>query len=147
MAEFAIHEAEAIQVVLVGVSIEEGRAPDGFLSITKDEDAYGTVVGANGEVIRYGTHNHLYTIECTLLPSSKHNDELSVIHAADTLSSTGAGVGVLLVKDDNGTDLCASSACWITKQPDLSFAVEPQNRVWQLKCVAHPSQMHTGTLG
>ncbi|MCK9604727.1 MAG: DUF3277 family protein [Candidatus Omnitrophica bacterium] len=137
MGDYKNYDSNAVDLVICAVPITDGRA-ENFVKITATEDAFGTEVSADGEVTRFATHNDVADVEVTLKRSSKHNQQLAAIFAADRLSTAGAGVGVLLVKDRNGASVFASDKCWIKKLPDWQSGKAVGDVTWQLQCVIKP---------
>lgn len=128
-----VYDANRVQVSFAGVPVQ-GYADGDFLAITKESDAFTSVVGTDGEVSRSKTLDRRATIEITLMQTSKTNDLLAAIHKADIEAPGGAGVGAFLVVDLSGTSLYAAGNCWIKRSPDPVFGREAQERVWTLEC-------------
>lgn len=139
-----VFDAKNVTVVLADIPIKEGLAADGFLTISPEGDAFGDELGADGEVVRYATHERRYTVELTLMNSSKHHQQLSALHGADVNATGGAGIGAMFVKDNNGASLLAAPQCWIQKAPDLTFASERGTSTWTFRAVSNPAAMIVG---
>lgn len=131
---FKIYDSKAVTMVLSDIPISEGLA-ETFIKISREAAAFEDEVSADGEVTRTATHDDRCTIELTLKGTSKHNAELSALHALDTNSAGGAGVGAALIKDNNGSTLIAAPQCWITKAPDLELGKTRGDCTWTLRAV------------
>lgn len=128
-----IYDSNQVQVSFAGVPVQ-GYADGDFLAITKESDAFSSVVGTDGDVARSKTNDRRATIEIILMQTSPTNDLLSAIHQADLNTPGGAGVGAFLVVDLNGTSLYSAGNCWIKRAPDPAFGREAQERTWTLEC-------------
>ena len=109
-----------------------GFAPDTYISVERNEDAFTLVVGASGEATRSHNRNRSGTVTLTLMASSLSNDALSAIAVADELS--GAGVSALFLKEANGTTLVMASNAWIRKLPTVDRAKEAGTAEWVFEC-------------
>jgi len=112
--------------------ILHGIAPDTFVTVERDEDGWMKTAGADGEVARTRNRNRMGRVTATLLQSSSSNDELSALAILDELSASGSGP--LIVRDLNGTTLCAAENAWIVKFANAEFAKEHGNREWMFDC-------------
>src|SRR3990172_6159999 len=103
-------------VVIVGaIIINSGFAPDTFVEVERDEDAFTKSVGADGEVTRTRNRNKTGQIRITLQQSSETNALLSALALID--ESTGDGVVPCAVKDLGGLTLHAAELGWVKKVP------------------------------
>lgn len=127
-----IYDANQVQVSFSGVPCD-GFADGDFLTITKEADAFTSVVGSDGNVARSKSNDRRATVEIRLLQTSLTNDLLSAIHKADLEANGGAGIGAFLVADLNGTSLYAAGNAWIKRSPDVTYGREAQERVWTLE--------------
>jgi hypothetical protein len=109
-------------------SILTGYAPDTFLEVERDEDAYTKQVGATGEVVRSRNNNRGGKITLTLMADSASNDILSAIAAADEVGN--AGVAPVLGEDANGTTLFSGANAWIQKMPKVERGKEAGTVQW-----------------
>ncbi len=139
----AVYSSKAVSLVICAIPINDGRA-DEFVTVDADEEAYNTEVSPDGAVIRYDTGNSLYTVTVKLKGYSAENIKLAALHALDTSSSNGAGIGAFLLKDNSGPTLMASDKCWIQKAPPAGFGKQRPDVDWMIKVVASPSQMLLG---
>lgn len=118
--------------IIVGGHIVSGLDDGEFVKVTRNNDAYTTKVGADGEASRTKNNDKSGTIEITLLQSSASNDVLSGFALADEINN-GGQVPVLM-RDANGTTVVATDSAWVKKMPDLSMGKELGNRTWVLEC-------------
>lgn len=109
-----------------------GFAPDTFLQVERNEDGFTLMVGAGGEAARSQSRNRSGRVTLTLLSTSQTNDILSAIANADEL--TGSGVGVLFIKEFNGTTLVLAESAWIMKQPTIERGAEVTTVEWVFEC-------------
>jgi hypothetical protein len=138
-----VYDSNAVDVIICAIPIVDGRAEE-FIRVTPEGPAYEDVIGADGHVARYATHERRYTVEVTLLNTSEEHAKLMALHILDTNSKNGAGVGVFLLKDNNGSTLLAGSKCWITKAPDMTKGKAVGEMTWTVRVVADTSTMFMG---
>lgn len=141
---FANYDSEAVDLIVAAIPINDGRAENPFVTVDADGEAFGVEQGADGHVVRYATHNRLYTVQVFLKASSEHNQQLAALHALDVNATNGAGVGAFLLKDNNGATLMAGAQCWVHKAPPRSFGREVGDVEWLVKVVANPATMIVG---
>lgn len=127
-----VYDSNQVQIAFSGVPVQ-GYADGDFLTITKESDAFSSVVGTDGEVSRSKTNDRRATVEIILMSTSPTNDILSAIHVADINAPGGAGVGSFLVTDLGGTSLYAAGNAWIKRSPDVTYGREPNERTWTLE--------------
>lgn len=128
-----IYNAKEITCVFAGLDIDSGFADGDFISIEQSEDDFGTMVGADGEIVRFQTNNQLCTILITLLQTSEGNTKLTVVNNLDKSSGNGAGVGPLLIRDRLGLALHMFSKAWIAAPPRVVYSKGAQGREWKLQ--------------
>ena len=127
-----IYDSRAVSVAFGALLLTENRA-DPFCAITPPQ-RFDAEQSVDGQLMRFFTGDNLATVELTFKGSSKHNQELSAIHALDAAATNGAGVGALLIKDNNGATLIASDKAWIAKAPDVEFGQTRGDQTWLLQC-------------
>lgn len=128
------YDADQIAIDLGGIKIDSGFAEDSFIKIEMDEKAFTYVVGVDGSVTRSKTKNKVAKITIMLMQSSYINDQLSALMILDLAAPNGAGVSPFLLKDMNGTTLCAGAHAWIEKPPDIELARDAKSREWPIIC-------------
>jgi len=128
-----IYDSNQVQVSFAGIPVD-GYADGDFLTLTKESDAFVSVVGTDGQVARSKTNDRRCTIEIVLLATSITSAAFSAIHIADINAPGGAGVGAFLCVDLNGTSLYSAGNCWIKRAPDRTFGRETGSVTWTLEC-------------
>jgi hypothetical protein len=123
MASFGLYRSSEVQVIFGALTLKDARA-DTFVSITADEESFGTIKGINGEITRYYTGNGLVSVEYTCKRSSNDNQALSALHIADIQTPGGAGVAEFIVKDAQGATKLVSKRAWIRGFPDVDNGKE-----------------------
>ena len=127
-----IYDSNRVQVSFAAVPVQ-GYADGEFLTITRETDAFTSVVGTDGEVSRSKSNDRRATIEIKLMSTSPTNDLFSAILSGDINANGGAGVGAFLVVDLSGASLYSAGNAWITKGPDVSYGREAGERAWVLQ--------------
>lgn len=138
-----VYSSNAVSIVICAIPILDGRA-DEFITVEQDEESFGTEVSPDGAVLRFDTGSTLYTVTLRLKGYSQENIKLAALHALDTNSLNGSGIGAFLLKDNNGSTLMGSDKCWIHKPPAKGFGKTVAECEWVIKVVANPAQMLTG---
>lgn len=131
---FHVYDPNEITIVVCGLPIEGGFADDTFVEVDQDSDDFSDVVGVDGDVTRSKTNDHRGTVTLTLMQSSASNALLSALNNIDKKTSNGAGVGPLLIKDNQGTTLFAAEKSWIAKPPTAGFGKQAGPRAWKIRC-------------
>ena len=125
------YDPAEVALIVGGVPIT-GLADGTFLSISRDEQAYSKVTGADGTTSRAKSNNRAGTMTFTLKQTSPANDVLTGFMVADETSNNG--VVPVLVKDRLGNSVAATSAAWVQQAPDQGFSKEIEEREWVLDC-------------
>ena len=73
-----------------------------------------------------------------LLRSNPGNQQLAALLAEDRISTAGAGVGVFLLKDENGATLHAGDKCWLTAAAPQEFGKNKSDVTWKFAVVMKP---------
>ena len=141
---FSLHDAKNYTIVLSDIPINEGVGPDTFLTCAPEGEAFGDSIGAYGDVCRHNNHETRSTVELTLMNSSKHNVQLSALHAADVNAPNGVGVGAMLIKDNSGSTVLAAPQCWIQKRPDWELGKEVGVSTWVFRIVSNAGALIVG---
>ena len=140
----AVYDSDAVSLIAAALPINDGRAVEEFVTVDKDSDTFEEEESADGSVCRYATHGSLYTITVKLKGWSAENPKLMALHALDANAPNGAGIGIFLLKDGNGSTLCNSDKCWIKKPPQSGFGKNRPDVDWVFKVVANVGQMLIG---
>lgn len=131
MAGVFTYASDAVQIIVGGVSMS-GLADGTFITVSRDEQAYNKVTGADGSTSRAKTANRSGSITVTLKQTSPSNDVLTGFMIADEAGDQG--VVPVLVKDTSGRTLHYASAAWVQQMPDQEFSKEISEREWVLDC-------------
>lgn len=131
MAGVYTYASDEVQIIVGGVPMS-GTADGTFVTISRDEQAFTKVTGADGSTSRSKSANRAGTITITLKQTSPANDVLSGFMIADEQSNNG--VVPVMVKDTGGRTLHYASAAWVQQMPDQDFAKEVSNREWVMDC-------------
>ena len=124
------YDPKAVLVIFAGIPIE-GIADGTFVTAVRDNPAFTSLVGSDGEGARALSNDTSGTITLTLLQTSISNALLSAVINVD--ENTGDGVGPFLLKDNSGTTLLAAESAWIEKTADAEYGREISNREWVIK--------------
>ena len=120
--------------VIFGVVKIDGYAPDSFVKVERNEDAFSLKIGADGEPVRTRSLNKSGKVTLTLLQTSKTNPLLQALELADELSNNGVSVLPVMVKDSGGNALWVAAEGWITKPAATEAARESGTREWVIEC-------------
>ena len=132
--QFFVFDPDEVSVLAVGVPIDGGWGDGAFIEVIQEADDFVTVVGSDGDVTRSKTNDRRATVNLTLTQGALANSLLSVVSNLDRTSPNGAGVGPLLIKDNQGTTLFEAEHSWVMKPPDVTFDRTATNRVWKIGC-------------
>jgi hypothetical protein len=128
------YDAANVTLSFMGAVIDSGFADGEFCTVEQDAADFEKVVGTDGEVTRYPTHNRAAKITVKLLQSSQGNAKLSAINLIDVTVGNGAGIGPMIIRDRGGSSIYTAAHCWISKSPDVKFDRAPTPREWMLEC-------------
>ena len=131
MSQSTTYDPSSIVASFAGVPLS-GFADGTFVSVERSNDSFTLMVGAGGEAARSRSRNSSGKVTFTLMGTGVVNDLLSAVWRADELSATG--VGSFILKDLNGTTLCAANNAWIVKPPKIEFGKEISTREWVIEC-------------
>jgi hypothetical protein len=118
-------------IITFGPWIITGYAEGSFVTVERQEDTWSLKVGADGDSTRVKNNNRSGHVKLTLTQVSPANDYLAASAVADELN--GSGVQPVLVKDRNGTTLCAAGKCWVKKPASVQFGKDASDREWTLE--------------
>ena len=130
---FHIYDPNEVSIVVCGIPIEGGFADGTFIEVDQDANDFDDIVGTDGDVTRSKTNDRRGTITITLMQSSESNALLSALSNVDRSKSNGAGVGPLLIKDNQGTTFFAGEHSWIQKPPAAAFGKTAGPRAWLVR--------------
>lgn len=133
---FHVYDPNEISIVVCGIPIEGGFAEGSFIEIAQETDDFTDVVGTDGDVTRSKTNDKRATITLKLMSSSPANALLSALNNIDRRAGNGAGVGPLLIKDNQGTSLHTAEKSWIAKPPDVVYDKTATPREWKIRAAS-----------
>lgn len=125
------YSAEQV-IVTVGGVIVSGFADGDFITAKYDEDRYGMMTGADGEVGRTKTASRTGTIEIMLAHTSLANTELSALFNLSLIGGIDGPIPVG-VADLSGRGLVTASKCWIKTAPDWTRGKDIVENTWTLQ--------------
>lgn len=102
------------------------------ISISKTSPSFIAVPGIRGKHTRVENPDRSCTISFGLINTSKSNDFISAIHAADVTNGT-AKLSVML-KDNSGNSVFSSNDAYILTYPDVMFSGGFEYRKWDIFC-------------
>ena len=120
-------------IVIVGVVPIGGFADGSFITVSRANDTFSKVSGADGVVSRAKSNDKSGEISITLSQTSPSNDVLSLIAQADEL--TNNGVVPIWIRDSSGRTNLLSAFAWVRKPPDVEFGKEITDREWMFDAV------------
>jgi hypothetical protein len=132
MSDYKRYDPSKVDVIF-GVVPLSGWGDGAFVEITKNEEAFTTVVGADGITTRVRNLNNLHRVTITLSQQSGSNAALSALHLLDL--SGNAGPLPIFIRDQLGTTVFASDKAWIVKFPDATFGKNAESRQWIIDVV------------
>jgi hypothetical protein len=118
-------------VITVGPFIVSDYADGTFVKVSRFEDTFKVVVGADGEPTRVRSRNKAGAIEITVKRGSPTNDYLSALAITD--EETGVGIVPTMVKDLNGTSLHVAPQSWVKKPADAEYGKDLTSCTWSIE--------------
>ena len=118
--------------LIVGGVPMSGYADGEFINVSRAEDSFTAVSGADGLVSRSKSNDKRGVVVITLQQTSGSNDVLFAFLEADEL--TNVGVLPIIIKDNSGRTVCAAGHAWVRKPADVVGSKEIENREWTIDC-------------
>ena len=118
-------------IVTVGGFVMSGFADGTAIQAARNEDAWSTQIGVDGEGTRSKSNNRSGTITISLMQSSDSNQVLSNFALTDDAS--GGGAVPVMIKDGNGDTLLVAETAWVKKMADVEYSREAGAREWVLE--------------
>jgi hypothetical protein len=128
-----VYDADQVTVTLAGIPVT-GFADGEFVRIERESAAFQDVAGTDGEVTRSKSNDDRASVTFRLMQSSPANDLLSALYNLDKNTPGGAGVGVMMVRDRQGTSLFTAEHAWISESPPVSLDRTATEREWTVRC-------------
>jgi len=116
--------------LVIGGQLITGYMDGSFIEVTREEDTWLPITGADGRVARARNANRMGRVVVTLLATSPSNDVLSALHNVDFL--TGVPPGALSITDNLGRTVLGGDEAFILKPADVEFAKEVTGRQWTI---------------
>lgn len=139
----ATYDSNQVDLIVVAIPINDGRSDD-FCAIDAEEEMFKTESGADGHVCRFKTNARVYKLKIKLKRSSEHNQQLAALHALDSNTPNGAGIGAFLLKDNSGATVLAGGQCWIDKCPAWQHGKAIGDVEWPFTVIGDPITMLFG---
>ncbi len=111
------------------IDMRPGLVKGPNIDTTRDEPTWTREMDANGNAVRVRNFNEGGTAAFTYMADSPTNGILSAVHAADKLTE-GSGVGVITIKDLNGSTLAVFAGAFLEDKPPPTFGTAQSQRVW-----------------
>ena len=130
-----VYDATEVDISFAGIPITGGFADGEFVRIERETEAFGVVVGTDGEVTRNSNNDDRATVTVILMQSSESNAVLRGLVNADKNTPGGSGIGALLINSsrNDGGLLHEGAESWIMTPPDHSYDREATSREWQFR--------------
>lgn len=116
----------------------QGYADGTFVNVERNNDGYGQVSGADGEVTINTNNDKTGTVTITLMQTSESNAILAAFYEAQELASAAGAPLVLqplLVRNElTGLDLHTAAEAFITKPSAVGYGKESTEREWVIGC-------------
>ena len=124
-------DLDQIVISLAAIRLE-GWGTDAIATLEFEGKAFTKVAGGDGEIIRSKNFNRSGTLKCKVMQSAGVNDKLWALHKLDMNTPNGAGIGVLVIKDLQGTTLLTAASAWISAPPNPVWGTSGQQWEWSI---------------
>lgn len=125
------YACDEVDILVAGFIPVEGLFDGTFVNIKKDILPFTARRTPDGSVARVHHRDLTYTITITLHSGSTSNDLFTKLWQLDEISQRGKFP--LIIKDQSGTDLFASSTTWIESPPEIIKSTSVEARSWILR--------------
>lgn len=123
------YDPKQVKVIVGGVPMS-GFADGTFVNVSRSNDSFSKISGADGEVSRAKSNDKSGELTLTLAQTSPSNDVLSGFSNLD--EQTGEGIFPVAVKDLKGRSTYVSAFGWVRKPADAGFGKEIDSREWNI---------------
>lgn len=130
----AVFDSDEVHGTLAGITLGKDFPAEETWVIEAVGESFEDEVGANGDVVRFATHDKRLLVKLKVKGSSVDNQKLSALHALDTNSPNGAGIGAFLLKDAQGASLYAGQG-WILGIPPNALGKKRGDVEWRIRVV------------
>lgn len=114
------------------IDILQGAIDGDYMQTTRDNAKWAREHDRAGNATRVKNNNTGGTLAITVSASDPINDVLSRAVAID--DTTDNVVGVIVIRDLNGTTLVEADGCFLEDVPDATFGNTRGQRVWVWQC-------------
>lgn len=122
-------DPQKVTLVIAG-NIISGFGEGSFITASREEDTWLSVVGSDGRVARARNANKKGIVQFTLLATAPSNDVCSALHNADEL--TGIPPGAFQLIDQLGRTVLSGDETFFMKPADVEYDKQVTNRQWSL---------------
>jgi len=122
------YNSKRLKVSFSGVLITGLAEGDNAIEVTRNQDAFTLMVGADGESARAANPDNSGRVTIRLMQTSASNDALSALHERDRYSNVGQAP--LFIGDATGTTVISAQAAWIVKVSDIVLGAGLNAREW-----------------
>jgi len=122
-------DPQKVTLVIAG-NIISGFGEGSFITASREEDTWLSVVGSDGRVARARNANKKGIVQFTLLQTSPSNDVCSALHNIDEL--TGIPPGAFQLIDQLGRTVLSGDETFFMKPADVEYDKQVTNRQWSL---------------
>lgn len=120
------YSAKDVSIIFGFIQLS-GYAPDSFVTIEYNNDAWKLAVGASGEATRSQSNDMSAKITVRIQPGALSNTLLTGFFQADRFTRKGA---LPMIVTDLGTGTTHTGTAWIVKLPKKEYAMESQVLEW-----------------
>lgn len=121
------YDAKSVTTIVDGTYLT--GLGESMVTVAKDEDAYETTVGAQGDVVRSKVNNPLGTISVTLQQTSPQ------IAYLDGLAKSGKIVSISVISAGPPKERATSTAAYVKKPADRSYGASAEEREYEFQCL------------
>lgn len=150
MATYSFLDVQASMAGPTGVidlGCGSGAAQEG-ITVSYIDDKGAMVVGADGNVMHSLRATQAGTITVRLLQTSPTNNKLSLMYAAQTVTSALFGRNTITIRHTVNGDVIVATQCAFKKYPDVTYAQDGGTCEWVFNCGSITTlQGATETLG
>jgi hypothetical protein len=122
-------DPQKVTLVIAG-NIISGFGEGSFITASREEDTWLSVVGSDGRVARARNANKKGIVQFTLLATAPSNDVCSALHNLDEL--TGIPPGAFQLVDQLGRTVLSGDESFFMKPADVEYDKTVTNRQWSL---------------
>lgn len=123
-----------LAISLNAVPLDDGGyGDDEVMTVEWNADQYEDFLGADGEVTRSETNDFRATVTLRFAQTAAGNDRLTALLQADLLTKNGAGAGVFLARDKEGSLIITAERAWVMGMPPVKAGKTVQVVEWKIR--------------